>query len=77
MTVTLTSLPKDVLIGTLLGDASAERGKITQNTRIRYDQSYPAHNSYLNHLYEVLQPLTMSGPKVITLSDPSIASDRN
>jgi hypothetical protein len=64
--IVLTSLQKDVLVGTMLGDACAERVKPTHNTRIRYDQSYPDHEGYLNHLYEVLKPLTASGPKIIT-----------
>ena len=43
--IVLTSLLKDVLVGTILGEASMERVKPTQNTRVRYDQTYPAHNS--------------------------------
>lgn len=45
--IVLTSLQKNVLVGTILGDASMERVKPTHNTRVRYDQTYPAHNSYL------------------------------
>jgi hypothetical protein len=39
--IVLTSLQKDVLVGTLLGDACMERDKPTHNYRVRYDQTYP------------------------------------
>ena len=49
--VLLTCLQKDVIVGTLLGDSSLERDKPTHNPRIRFDQSYPQHKSYLESLY--------------------------
>lgn len=66
-TIVLTKLQKDVLVGTLLGDASAERRVATHNTRIRYDQSYPAFlksASYLYYIYEILKSLTFSAPRI-------------
>lgn len=45
--ILLTCLQKDIIVGTLLGDSSIERDKPTHNTRIRFDQSYPGHKSYL------------------------------
>ena len=45
--IVLTSLQKDVIVGTLLGDASMERDKPTHNPRIRFDQTYPGHEEYL------------------------------
>lgn len=66
LVATPTSYQQDVIVGTLLGDASAERAKMTYNTRLRFDQSYPAHHSYLMHLYYILKSLTRSEPKIIT-----------
>lgn len=62
----LTQIQKDVLVGTLLGDASAERQKASYNSRIRYDQTYPTHASYLYFIYDILKPLTMALPTIIT-----------
>jgi len=49
--IVLTSLQKDILVGTLLGDASMERYKPTHFSRVRYDQTYPGHTEYLLSLY--------------------------
>lgn len=57
--IPLTGIQKEVLVGTLLGDASLERAKPTHNTR--FDQSYPEHESYLQSIYTIFQNLT--GPK--------------
>jgi hypothetical protein len=61
----VTPLQNDIIIGTMLGDASAERSKGYKNTRLRYEQSYPAHAGYLMSLYNSLKSLTMSEPKVV------------
>lgn len=60
--VVLTCLQKDV--GTLLGDSSLEREKPTHNTRIRFDQSYPNHKSYLESLYVIFANLCGTPPRV-------------
>jgi hypothetical protein len=62
----LTSLQKNVLVGTILGDASMERVKPTHNTRVRYDQTNPAHNSYLLSLYDIFKNLTGTPPRIHT-----------
>jgi LAGLIDADG DNA endonuclease family len=62
--VVLTSLQKDVLVGTLLGDASLERDKPTHNPRVRFDQTFPEHEEYLISLYEIFQNLTGTPPKI-------------
>lgn len=59
--IPLTGMQKEVLVGTLLGDASLERAKPTHNTRVRFDQSYPEHESYLQSIYTIFQNLTV-GP---------------
>lgn len=62
--VVLSSVQKDVIIGTLLGDACMERDKPTHNPRIRFDQTYPDHEEYLLSLYEIFKELTGTPPKV-------------
>lgn len=65
--IPLTGMQKEVLVWTLLGDASLERAKPTHNTpprterSVRFDQSYPEHESYLQSIYTIFQNLT--GPK--------------
>jgi hypothetical protein len=63
-TILLTPFQKEVLVGTILGDASLERAKPTHNTRLRFDQTYPDHAPYLNELYNIFKILTGTGPKV-------------
>lgn len=62
--ILLTPFQKEVLVGTLLGDASLERAKPTHNTRLRFDQTYPDHAPYLNELYNIFKDLTGTGPRV-------------
>jgi hypothetical protein len=64
----ITPIQKEVIVGTLLGDASLERAKPTHNTRLRFDQSYPQHESYLRSLYVIFQELTglLGAPKIHT-----------
>lgn len=49
-----------ILIGTLLGDASAEKQHV--NTRIKYKQG-EIHKDYLIHLYEKLEKFVSNPPK--------------
>ena len=64
--VLLTCLQKEIIVGTLLGDSSLERGKPTHNTRIRFDQGYPNHKSYLEFLYVIFANLCGTPPRVHT-----------
>lgn len=70
--ITLTEIQKDILIGTLLGDSSLEFGaKRSINARLRFDQTFPAHASYLMFIYSHFYELGGSGPKVyIRKPDP-------
>lgn len=43
---------KDILIGTLLGDASMEITKENQNSNIKWEQNI-SNESYINHIYEI------------------------
>lgn len=65
-TIPISIIQKEIIVGTLLGDASLERNKPTHNTRLRFDQSYPEHASYLQSIYAIFQNLTgpLGGPKI-------------
>lgn len=67
-TIPLTTIQKEIIAGTLLGDASLERNKPTHNTRLRFDQSYPEHAPYLQSLYTIFQNLTgtLGAPNIHT-----------
>lgn len=56
--VLLSTFQKEALVGTMLGDA--------YNTRVRFEQSYPAHESYLHYLYTVFKSLTLAAPRIKT-----------
>lgn len=62
----LTCLQKEIIVGTLLGDSTLERRKPTHNPRIRFDQSYPGHKSYLESLYVIFANLCGTPPSVHT-----------
>lgn len=62
--VKLTFFQIDVLVGVLLGDASLERRKSSHNTRLRFDQTFPTHASYLIMLYGTYYNLTSSSPSM-------------
>jgi len=49
------------LIGLLLGDAHAERQKLTGNTRLLFEQS-TIHSEYLLMLHEIFEPLVGLSP---------------
>ena len=63
--IKLSDIQKEILIGTILGDAYIERKKLTHNARIRYDQTFPKHSSYLMNIYSWLYNLTGKGPSLI------------
>ena len=65
LAVQLTPLQSEVLIGTLLGDLSIERPKVNHNARIRFEQTFPAHASYIMLLYGLFYNLTSSSPSVL------------
>lgn len=52
--ITLTPIQKEIVIGCILGDASLERALPTHNARLRFDQTFPAHASYIMYLYSFL-----------------------
>lgn len=64
--VLLTQLQIDVLVGTMLGDATIERAKINHSPRLRFEQSFPQHAAYLTNLYVIYMNLVGKHPTVIT-----------
>jgi hypothetical protein len=48
----------------MLGDSCLERDKLTQNPRIRLDQTYPGHKEYLLSLYDIFKNLVGTEPKI-------------
>lgn len=50
----------------MLGDATIERAKPTHNGRLRFDQTFPAHASYLTLLYVSMMNLVTNPPRLIT-----------
>ena len=59
----LTSIQKEVLHGTLLGDACLEWSRDRQKARIKFEQS-SKHRDYLFHLYELFRPFVSQAPSV-------------
>jgi hypothetical protein len=51
--IVLSPYQKEVLIGTMLGDASLERQKPTYNAQLRFDKTYPSNERYINLLYSL------------------------
>lgn len=66
-----------MIVGTTLGDACLERNKPTHNTRIRFEQSYPAHEDYLCSIYSIFQGLTGNkGSPRVTTRKPDIRTGK-
>lgn len=66
LAVSLTQVQKDILVGTILGDAYLERNKPTHNTPVRFEQTFPTHAFYLTTLY--IQFLDLAGKHPIVRS---------
>ena len=62
--IRLTDLQKQILVGTMLGDAHLERVKLSHNATLRFDQSFPEHAPYLMYLYIHFYNLIFKGPKI-------------
>ena len=73
--VQLTQLQIDVLVGTMLGDATMERVKINHSPRLRFEQTFPMHAAYLTRLYVIFMGLVGKHPSVVTRKpDPRTGS---
>lgn len=61
----LTPKQVEILVGILLANGSLERRKVTHNTRLRIDHTYPNQAKYVEHLYSIFENLCISEPKVL------------
>lgn len=73
--INLTDIQKDILVGTLLGDSSIELGARYKNARLRFDQTFPSHASYLMYIYSHFLNLSGKGPKVF-IRKPDIRTNK-
>jgi hypothetical protein len=73
--ISLNQIQKEILISTILGDGSLERPKPFHNTRLRFDQTFPTHATYLMYLYNNFYNLTGSGPKVY-IREPDLRTNK-
>ena len=62
--IKLTELQKQILVETLLMVAHLERVKVSPKTRLRFDQSFPEHATYLRYLYIYFYNLSFKGTKI-------------
>ncbi len=62
----LTPEQKEILIGIILGDGFLERLKITSNTRLKLDNTYPDQEDFVRKSRELLDSITNMEPKVLT-----------
>jgi LAGLIDADG DNA endonuclease family len=66
--VELSLIQKEVIVGSLLGDLSAQRNSPTSNTRLHIKQTLE-HKEYVNHLYEIFKNLCKTPPKILSYYD--------
>lgn len=59
----LTPLQRDVIVGTLLGDATIPTVNAKPGKFLKFDQRIRSY-SYIHHLYDIFEPLVGTGPKV-------------
>lgn len=65
-TLSLNTIQKEILVGTLLGDAT-----IAKNKRVAFNVKFEqklANENYINHLYEIFEPYVGTPPKVRTIT---------
>lgn len=58
----------DIIIGSMLGDLTAEKPSVKSNTRLHFKQSLK-NRSYIEHLYSLFQEFCGSEPKVMSKFD--------
>lgn len=59
---------REVIIGTMLGDLSAEKRNINSNTRLQFKQSM-INEAYILHLYSLFKDFCGTGPKILSRFD--------
>lgn len=60
--LTLSPCQKDIIVGTLLGDASMRLSKGKPVYAIKFEQGIQ-HKEYIEHLYQVFEPYCGTGPR--------------
>jgi len=70
----LTQIQKDILIGTLLGDASMQAMKENEQSNVKFEQQIKQAD-YINHLYEEFQEWVGTPPQVRNITGGG-ANDR-
>jgi LAGLIDADG DNA endonuclease family len=60
-TIELTSLQREVLVGTLLGDASFSLAKKKPNYSVKFEQG-KKNEAYVLHLFRIFKPFVGTGP---------------
>jgi hypothetical protein len=66
-TLILTDLQKQVLVGTLLGDASIPDRKNNSEYNVKFEQKYD-NVQYVNHLYDIFKPWVGTSPSIREIS---------
>lgn len=65
----LTSIQKEILVGTLLGDACISCSKRPHPTyNIKFEQTY-SKVEYINHLYNIFEPFVGTSPQIRNMAD--------
>lgn len=59
----LTIVQKEVLFGTLLGDATIPRQKLKGDYNVKFEQKY-GNKQYVDHLYEIFKNFVGTGPAI-------------
>lgn len=65
-TLGLNAIQKEILVGTLLGDATIAKNK-TVAFNVKFEQKL-ANEDYINHLYEIFEPYVGTPPKIRTIT---------
>lgn len=66
-TIQLTAIQKEVLIGTLLGDASFSLSNGTPKYCLKFEQG-KQHEAYVYHLFHIFKPIVGTGPSERTIN---------
>ena len=74
--LTITSGLDEIIIGSMLGDLSAEKPSIKHNTRLQFRQS-EINKEYIYHLYSLYKDFCKSKPKVNTYKDKRPGKELN
>lgn len=64
----VTPILHDIIIGSMLGDLTAEKRNINSNTRLHFKQSI-INKEYVEHLYSLFKDYCGSSPKVMSKFD--------